>query len=306
MIAEWFNTWHQWTFEQIVQPLLFNTGWMSYDELAYDWTHLFLLGGIEVVLLWALIRPLELWLPAERWADRKATRVDVLYTLLARLGVLPIFFFIILTPAFDWINGQIRLAGVIPPSFDNMLIYLVILDFADYWRHRFEHRFGLWWALHSVHHSQRQMTFWTDEREHLLGQLLAAAWRAAVGLAVGAPPAAFLTVILITAAIESFSHANVKLSFGRIGDRLVVSPLFHRVHHAIHVGHTGLANGCNFASVLPIWDILFGTANFTHSFLPTGIEDQLEGRDYGQGFWRQQWLAFRRMLPAKGMIGRDG
>ena len=184
MITEWFNAWHQWTFEQIVQPMLYRMEWMSYDELAYDWTHLFLLGGIEVLLLWALIRPLELWLPVERWADRKATRVDVVYMLLARLGVLPILFFVLLTPAFDSINAQIRLAGIIPPSFDNLLFYLVVLDFADYWRHRFEHRFQVWWALHSVHHSQRQMTFWTDEREHLLGQLIAAIWRAAVGLAV--------------------------------------------------------------------------------------------------------------------------
>jgi sterol desaturase/sphingolipid hydroxylase (fatty acid hydroxylase superfamily) len=295
VIAEWFNASHQWLFEQIVQPFLYRTGWMSYDELAYDWTHLFLLGAIEVVLLWALIRPLEIWLPVERWTDRKATRVDVLYTLLARLGVLPIFFFIVLTPSFDWINAQIRLAGIIPPSFDNLLFYLVVLDFADYWRHRFEHRFKIWWALHSVHHSQRQMTFWSDEREHLVGQLIAAIWRASVGLAIGAPPAAFVTVTLVTAAIESFSHANVRLSFGRIGDRLVVSPLFHRVHHAMGIERSGRAMGCNFASVLPIWDILFGTANFSHVFLPTGIEDQLTGRDYGEGFWRQQWLAFRRM-----------
>jgi len=295
VIVEWFNSWHQWLFEQVVQPLLFRMEWMSLDELAYDWTHLFLLGLLEVILLWAIIRPLEIWLPVERWPDRKATRVDVLYTLLARLGILPMFFFVALTPSFDWMNAKIRLAGLIPPSFDNIVFYAVVLDFSDYWRHRLEHRFKIWWALHSVHHSQRQMTFWSDEREHLLGQLVAAIWRAAVGLAIGAPPAAFLTITLVTAAIESFSHANVKLSFGRIGDRLLVSPLFHRIHHAIGIGHSGRAMGCNFAAVLPFWDILFGTANFSHEYLPTGIDDQLTGTDYGEGFWRQQWLAFRRM-----------
>jgi len=295
VIVEWFNSWHQWLFEQVVQPLLFRMEWMSLDELAYDWTHLFLLGLLEVILLWAIIRPLEIWLPVERWPDRKATRVDVLYTLLARLGILPMFFFVALAPSFDWMNAKIRLAGLIPPSFDNIVFYAVVLDFSDYWRHRLEHRFKIWWALHSVHHSQRQMTFWSDEREHLLGQLVAAIWRAAVGLAIGAPPAAFLTITLVTAAIESFSHANVKLSFGRIGDRLLVSPLFHRIHHAIGIGHSGRAMGCNFAAVLPIWDILFGTANFSHEYLPTGIDDQLTGTDYGEGFWRQQWLAFRRM-----------
>lgn len=295
MISEWFNTLHQWLFEQAVQPALFRLEWMSYDELAYEWTHLFLLGGIEVLLLWALVRPLESWLPVERWPDRKAVRVDVIYTLLARLGVLPIFFFIALTPSFDWLNSQLRLAGFLPPTVENVFFYFLLLDFTDYWRHRFEHRFHIWWALHAVHHSQRQMTFWTDEREHLLGQLIAAFFRASIGLAVGVPPATFLTVTLATAAIESFSHANVKLSFGWLGDRLIVSPLFHRIHHGIGVGHSGRAMGCNFASVLPVWDILFGTANFTRHFPPTGIEDQETGRDYGDGFWRQQWLAFRRM-----------
>jgi len=96
LVTEWFNTWHQWLFEQVVQPSLYWFGWMSFDEMAYDWTHLFLLGALELVALWALIRPLELWLPVEQWEDRKATRVDVFYTLLARLGILPIFFFIAL------------------------------------------------------------------------------------------------------------------------------------------------------------------------------------------------------------------
>lgn len=311
-MIEWaeqlFGALHQWTFEQWIQPLLFQLGWMSFDELAYEWTHLFLLGTLEIVALWAILRPVEAWWPAERWMDRSATRVDVLYTLLARLGILPIAFFLLLTPTFDWVNGQLRLAGIIPPNVEDLLglgmggtlvIYLIIQDFADYWRHRFQHRFGMWWALHSLHHSQRQMTFWTDEREHLLDQVIAAIWRAAIGLAIGVPPAAFLGVTLLTGAIESFSHANTPISFGWIGDRVLVSPVFHRLHHAMHEGHSGPAKGCNFAAVLPVWDILFGTADFSKSYHPTGIEDQLEGRDYGDSFWRQQWLALRRIAGAR-------
>ena len=51
MVTEWFNTWHQWLFEQVVQPSLYWFGWMSFDEMAYDWTHLFLLGALELVVL---------------------------------------------------------------------------------------------------------------------------------------------------------------------------------------------------------------------------------------------------------------
>lgn len=72
-----------------------------------------------------------------------------------------------------------------------------------------------------------------------------------------------------------------------------MSPRYHRLHHGI--GHEGAARGCNFATLFPVWDMLFGTAHFERAYPPTGIRDQLDGRDYGQGFWSQQWLALRRM-----------
>jgi hypothetical protein len=42
--------------------------------------------------------------------------------------------------------------------------------------------------------------------------------------------------------------------------------------------------------------MMFGTANFELRFDPTGVRDQVErGRDYGQGFWSQQWLGLKRL-----------
>ncbi|MBS0342926.1 MAG: fatty acid hydroxylase, partial [Proteobacteria bacterium] len=52
---------------------------------------------------------------------------------------------------------------------------------------------------------------------------------------------------------------------------------------------------------LPWWDMLFRTANFEDRYDPTGIRDQVEPdaqgrvRDYGQGFWSQQWLGLMRL-----------
>ena len=40
--------------------------------------------------------------------------------------------------------------------------------------------------------------------------------------------------------------------------------------------------------LFPVWDMLFGTANFERRTDPTGVRDQLPeagGRDYGRGFW---------------------
>ncbi len=52
------------------------------------------------------------------------------------------------------------------------VIYLVVLDFAGYWFHRWQHRFGVWWELHAVHHSQQQMSLWSDDRNYLLDDVI--------------------------------------------------------------------------------------------------------------------------------------
>lgn len=91
------------------------------------------------------------------------------------------------------------------------------------------------------------------------------------------------------------------MSFGPLFERVLVSPRFHRLHHAVGLGHEsrgqGSLGGHNYAVLFPLWDILFRTARFDDRYEPTGIRDQVErGRDYGRGFWQQQWLGLRRMV----------
>ena len=83
-------------FESVVQPVLFALGLTTYAEMGFDAVELFLYGVIEIALVWLLLRPLEALRPVERWSDRKPVRVDVLYTLLNRLGVIPLLVFILL------------------------------------------------------------------------------------------------------------------------------------------------------------------------------------------------------------------
>jgi sterol desaturase/sphingolipid hydroxylase (fatty acid hydroxylase superfamily) len=178
----------------------------------------------------------------------------------------------------------------------SFLVYLVVLDFAQYLVHRAQHRFGWWWALHAVHHSQRQMTFWSDNRNHLLDSVVTDAIFALIALAIGVPPAQFAVLIVASRMVESLAHANVRLSFGRPGERVLVSPRFHRMHHAIAASPHGDYYGANYAVLFPLWDVLFGTADFRSEPGPTGIDDQLAGREYGEGFWAQQWLGLKRMV----------
>ena len=310
VIADVFAQLQGWFFERLIQPLLFALGLTHFAEIGFDALETLMLGVLQIALLYSILRPLEARFPAEQWSDRNETRVDIIYTWLHRLGVLPLLFFFLLGPVQDALQGWLRLHDIIPKNIDDFFpvlfdrplitfaIYFVVLDFADYWRHRLQHRFSWWWALHSLHHSQRKMTFWTDDRNHLLDDVLADAWFALIALLIGVSPNQFVWIIILSKLLESLSHANLRLSFGSLGDRLLVSPQFHRVHHAIGLGHEGIARGVNFAKTFSVWDVLFQTANFANNKVATGVSDQLSGRDYGIGFWQQQWLGLTRLADA--------
>ncbi len=309
-LLQLFEPVQSWLFENLVLPLLFHTGYMSYAEDAFSATGDFVLALAEIGFIYLLLRPLETWAPAEKWEHRRGVRTDVIYTFLYKTGALPFIFFLLLTAPLGHLDYTLRELGYTPPNLEELvpwlgqyplaalLAYIVIIDFAEYWRHRLQHRFDWWWALHAVHHSQRTMSFWTDDRNHILDGLFKSLWLAFIAQLIGASGSQFVGIVFVFTLVESLSHANLRFGFGTVGNRLLVGPTFHRIHHGIGVGHEGGQRGCNFATLFPIWDIIFGTANFTRVTPPTGIRDQLDGVDYGEGFIDQQWKGLVRMWRA--------
>jgi sterol desaturase/sphingolipid hydroxylase (fatty acid hydroxylase superfamily) len=193
--------------------------------------------------------------------------------------------------------------GITDTAVFSFMLYLLVFDFVDYWIHRGQHRVNRWWALHALHHSQQQMTLWSDNRNHLLDDILRDLIIVFISRCIGVPPEQFVALLVFTQLTESLSHANTRIRVWPWLERLLVTPRFHRVHHGIGIGHEsngpGSLGGCNFAVLFPVWDVLFGTADFKSAIGPTGIRDQLPlmgGREYGQGFWQQQYLGLRRLL----------
>ena len=331
MLQPWLDAFAQaqlWLFETLVQPLVFGIGMGHLLEDAFNATGWLLVGLVQLALMLVILVPLECWRPVEPVHDRAAIRTDILYTLLHRLGLFRLALFFLLDPLLDQLFGLARLQGLSAVQLDQLLglaqwpllsflLYLVVLDFADYWIHRGQHHLNWWLSLHALHHSQRQMTLWSDNRNHLLDDLLRDAILAVLAQLIGIAPAQFVALVAFTQLSESLQHANLRLWFGPIGERLWVSPRFHRRHHSIGLGHerAGPApslgthvtqaparlGGCNFGVLLPCWDLLFGTADWALRYERTGIRDQVEPdaqgrlRDYGQGFWAQQWRGLLRL-----------
>jgi sterol desaturase/sphingolipid hydroxylase (fatty acid hydroxylase superfamily) len=316
LLADYFAVVQAWLFETAVQPLLFWSGLGEFTENAFEGTEWFLIGVCELVLLWLVLRPLEALIPVHAFNDRRARWNDFIYTVVHRLGAFTLVIFLLLDPLIDQFTAFLHLHGIHQFDLDKIwpgvtdlplvsfFLYLFVLDFFDYWYHRAQHNIGWWWGLHSLHHSQQNMNLWSDDRNHLLDDLLRDLFMAVIALFIGVQPGQYILLVALSRILQSVQHANIRLHFGSIGERLLVSPRFHRLHHAIGVGHEsrgrGSLGGHNFAVLFPIWDVLFGTARFGGGFALTGIRDQLpppqgKGRDYGHGFWRQQWLGLRRM-----------
>jgi sterol desaturase/sphingolipid hydroxylase (fatty acid hydroxylase superfamily) len=316
--TEQFGTLQQSLFEAVVQPLAFAMGQGHVLEDAYDATGWLLVGLIQIAIIWGVFGLVERFWPREQITDKAAVRVDVVYVLFHRLGVFRVLMFFALEPPIDALLGWVRVQGfdgvhldelmaplwlgVTDTAWASLLLYIVVFDFLSYWIHRAQHWSDRWWALHAVHHSQQQMTRWSDDRNHLLDSVIHDVIVVIVARLIGVPPGQFVAVVALSRLIESFSHANTRLSFGPVLERVLVGPRFHRLHHGVGVGHEsngpGTLGGCNFSVLFPVWDMLFGTADFKSAVGPTGIRDQLPqngGRDYGRGFWAQQWLGLKRL-----------
>ncbi|QEZ47044.1 sterol desaturase family protein [Cupriavidus oxalaticus] len=305
-------------FQDVVLPVVYDLGFGRYAEEAFTGTEWLLVGLVQIAVMFLILGPLEKWRPVEPVADRAAIRTDMLYTAIHRLGLFRLAMFFLLAPLTDSLEGHLRLMGwhrinvedwwpgVTSVPLVSFFVYLLLFDLLDYWYHRLSHTFRWWWHLHAVHHSQRQMTLWSDNRNHLLDDTLRDLVFALVALGVGVEPSQYVLLVALSQLLQSLQHANVRLHFGALGERLLISPRFHRTHHAVGIGHEAdgapaRLGGCNYGVIFPWWDMLFGTAVFTGTYHPTGIRDQLppplgKGHDYGAGFLAHQWYGIKRLL----------
>ena len=137
-----------------------------------------------------------------------------------------------------------------------VLLSTLVADFFLYWYHRLRHANRILWETHLVHHSDKHMNVTTYARGHFTELvLLPVVVTAPISFLFQLPPVSIAILSLIPRVWEYFTHANLKIGFGRLW-WLAVSPDYHRIHHSIEKKHFDK----NFATWFPLWDILFSTA----------------------------------------------
>ncbi len=272
-----------------------------------------LIAIVQVAIIALVFRPLESLAPAERWVDRRLTRIDRTYTLIMLLGLNPLFAYLVLTPLVNILSGGTPvvanavdtasgLAAWVPWFQHHPLLlflaYYLVYDLAYYWMHRAQHAIPWWWALHSMHHSQRQMSCWSNDRGSYVDGFLQSIALASVAIVIGIEPDQFALLLLVAELVQNFSHTNVRFGFGRVLERMFVDPKFRRLHHMVVDPDRPHLHNCNFGQVLSVWDVLFGTALYGEPPRPTGVGDPMVDIDNERGLVAMQWGAFRRFWGA--------
>jgi sterol desaturase/sphingolipid hydroxylase (fatty acid hydroxylase superfamily) len=176
-------------------------------------------------------------------------------------------------------------ASTLPVGLQAVLV-IVLGDLIGYWGHRLFHGRALW-KYHAVHHASTRLDWLSSVRLHpvndALERLLQVVPLFLLGFNLGVLAAyvPFLTLYAI------FLHANVRWDFGPLR-AAIATPRFHRWHHTSQ--REGLDK--NFAGLLPLWDVLFGTY-----YMPAGLQPErfgVDGEPVPEGFLAQLAYPFRR------------
>lgn len=148
------------------------------------------------------------------------------------------------------------------------LLAVIVRDFGSYGAHALLHRSRVLWRFHAVHHSARQMNFFTLWRMHPLEMALFTACEAAALMVFG-----WIAVLLFGVAwiprvaglyvgfraalafFAQFRHSMVWLPYPNSVSHVLISPAMHQIHHSRKPEHQDKNLGVSFA----LWDWLFGT-----------------------------------------------
>jgi len=79
------------------------------------------------------------------------------------------------------------------------------------------HKWPWLWRIHRMHHADTGLDLTTALRFHPLEIVLSMLWKAAIIIALGAPPVAVLVFEIVLNGAAMFNHANIRLPRRWIG-----------------------------------------------------------------------------------------
>ena len=133
-------------------------------------------------------------------------------------------------------------------------VAFVAHEFAYHLDHRLNHRIGLFWAFHAIHHSSNEFNHSTAARGFFLDGQLKRLF-AVIPALIGIDPVLYIAVSVLTNVYGIWNHASYVPRLGWL-DSILMTPKMHKVHHANQPQYIDK----NYSQVTLIFDRLFGSA----------------------------------------------
>ncbi len=175
------------------------------------------------------------------------------------------------------------------PIWTRLIAALLLGEFILWFNHFLRHKIRILWLFHAVHHSQKELNVFTDDRDHLIDAILESLFTFLPFFLFQLPNIYAVTVIGLYLPLHNrFIHSNIKMNLGWLG-WFITSPQFHRVHHSAEPEHLDK----NFGVHLSMFDYLFGTAcRATNVYPQTGIDDSRFPTEDNLQWWQLpgNWL----------------
>lgn len=177
-----------------------------------------------------------------------------------------------------------------------LLIGYLAVDFLGWLHHFVRHKIPFFWAFHAVHHSQRELNPFSNERVHLFDWFVASTIKFIPAFFFKESLGIILGYIVIHKILDHFNHANVKTNLGPL-KYILVTPQSHRVHHSGEKAYFEK----NFGVSLSIWDHLFGTQCREYDVYPTtGVTDINYPYEKQTGFFNElKSFLYQQVYPFK-------
>jgi len=180
------------------------------------------------------------------------------------------------------------------PSWVQLLVFFVVLDFVQWFTHILLHRFPLLWRFHKIHHSVKEMGFAAHLRYHWMENIFYKPLKT-LGVMVlgGFEPEQAYVVHFAAIAIGHLNHANIKLTWGPL-KYILNNPVMHLYHHAYTLPEGRF--GVNFGISLSLWDYLFKTNYIPEASgkTPLGFPGD---ENVPKDFWKQIFFGFGKPRP---------
>ncbi|MDP7322164.1 MAG: sterol desaturase family protein [Bacteriovoracaceae bacterium] len=139
----------------------------------------------------------------------------------------------------------------------DLILTLLIFDFAIYWQHRFFHMIKPLWKYHAVHHSDKSLDFSTALRFHPGEIVLSGAYKMILLYIFIPRLESFFIYEIFLNSMAIFNHSNIHLPkrWDYYLRFIIVTPAMHFPHHS---PKKNLTNS-NYGNVFSFWDRIFKT-----------------------------------------------